>query len=181
MDDALIVARNALVQGEREAMVEWLAGMRPWDRFVTFTYDPVKVLRARGHKNAGRGDVALRRVSDSDNALAVTVGLQKIRRDMNRFVAESARAEGRCLDLVAGFEPHESGSLHAHALAFFRGRPTGHEIESLHGAWFKRHGRLLVLPVQSVDAVAEYVAKQVVAYSTKAAADLFFSERLGDR
>ena len=158
---------------EKEAMGPWVAGLRPWQYFVTFTYDPVKVLAGRGVLSQ-RGTATLS--NDSTAVGAVAVGVQKIRRDVERFVAESARNEGRCLDLAAGFEPHESGSLHVHGLAYFRGAASGHEIRSLHGSWFKRNGYIITEPVRSEEAVAKYCAK----YCTKSAGEIFFSRRLVD-
>lgn len=187
MDDVQLAAARTMARGEREAMAPWLTGLRPWSFFVTFTYDPVKVARARG-VDASRGRVALRRARDNESSAAtsdrldtsVTVGLQKLRRDIARFVGDSARAEGRALDMVAGFEPHLTGSLHAHALAYYRGDATGHEVRSLWASWFDRHGYIEVAPVGSSEELAAYVVKNVVQYCTKGAADLFFSRRLSD-
>jgi len=162
-NEGAAVLHRELTRGEREAMGPWVAGLRSWQWFVTFTYDPVKVVRGR-------------RLMNVPTDTPVRVGLQKLRRDMERFVGEVALAEKRCFDLAAGFEPHESGSLHAHGLAFLRGGATGNEIRSMHGSWFERHGFLKVEPVTSLEAVAVYVAK----YCTKTAGEMFFSRRLSD-
>lgn len=157
-----------------ESMGAWLAALREWSYFLTLTYDPVKVLARRG--------VSVERSEDYEHrGLPVTVGLQKLRKDVQRFVVEVGLELGG-VDLAAGFEPHHSGSLHAHALL----RPmtkgtTKSDIRAVHAAWYGRNGAVLVDVLDAAKrAAADYVLKfdRVAAYTTKGRGDFFFSHSL---
>jgi len=168
----VVLANRAASEAAQESFGAWIASLQPWSYFVTFTYDPKK--SATGHNPMYAG-------SGSDRTLLpISVGLQKLRRDMKRFVFDVGR-ELDGLHLVAGFEPHESGSPHAHALAHpKRGARLG-DIRAMHEAWYLQHGTIIVEELTRGAALAsQYVVKfdRIARYTTKHQGDVFFSRSL---
>lgn len=166
------VARRELRERSQEALVDWIAALRPWPYFATLTYDPIKIAAARGFA-VERGAVV------DPTGSRLYVGLSKMRRDVKRFIVDAGGAlDG--VDLVCGIEPHESGSLHAHALINpVRGAQMGDKV-ALHDAWYQRHGFIKVDDVEAVGGAAFYVAKfeRVAAYALKSQGDFVFSDSL---
>jgi len=167
-----IAAAREMRRDAVAAMATWVAGLRNWDYFVTLTYDPVKVLR-------GRGEEAQRGVRYDNLGRPIRVGLSKMRRDVARFIKDAGDAVGG-VDLVAGIEPHETGSLHAHALVkIVKGVGAG-DIRALHAAWFPLHGFMKVENARDRNVRARYVTKyeRVAGYTTKHQGDFVFSRGL---
>lgn len=170
-DESVRMENSRTAALARESFGAWIGTLREWSYFATFTYDPKKF----GERHAvyvGSGN--------DRTLMPYTVGLQKLRRDMQRFVLDAGRRVGG-IDLVAGFEPHESGSLHAHGLIRpLKGAKLG-DIREFHSVWEPSHGYIKVEELTAGAALAaEYVVKfdRIARYTTKHQGDVFFSRSL---
>lgn len=167
VDEFVGAVARATAKQSHEEFAAFIGNRRRWHAFVTGTYDPKKVLKTHSF----------------DDGRPVKVGLQKLRRDVPRFARDVGAAMGG-VELFAGFEPHESGSLHFHALAHFSEGLKFGAIVALHDAWFPHHGYIDVdTNIASPEAVAGYVAKfaRVAAYAMKQQGDFWWSPSLATK
>lgn len=112
----------------------------PWGFFVTLTHDPRRL--AAGHTIVGR---------------------QRHRKQVRGWVRDDLRALAPEAQWWSEMEEHASGQAHEHGLLSIA--PTS-PLLSIRQRWSERCGYAFIVPVPSVQAAAEYVAK----YTGKAAA-----------
>lgn len=156
--DEVAANRRGVADAAREAAGPWLAGLRAWDLFGTFTYDPEKVARGQ-HTTA-----------------AAVVSSWKAQRDARRFIRDGSVALGRPLPAVMAVEPHKSGSMHMHGLFDVGGLAVG-DVQRLWAQWFDRHGYIELERPRSHDDVAAYCGK----YLAKEFGELVLSRELLQR
>ena len=121
----------------------WLAGLRPWDIFGTYTFDPKKITLPGGAWEV--------------------IYLEGVKDLLLRFHNFTARLLGRETAAIYVIEPHESEAPHIHLLSDCRGIEAG-EAEVIESAWASRYGIARVEAVEDVDHAAAYVAKGLATF-----------------
>ena len=139
--------KKALRVAAREALGPWLAELRPWELFVTLTYDPARFGFARGDGNsAGEGlDAKAHPVAELETAAfrprrAYVPTEWKFRRDVLYWLRDGEKELGRALAGVFVMERHTGGWPHGHGLVDTSGLQVG-DVVKLGKAWFERGKR----------------------------------------
>lgn len=118
----------------------FIGGLTDWGFFVTLTHDPRRL--GAGHTIVGR---------------------QRHRKQVRAFVRHDLQRLAPGARWWSEMEEHASGQAHEHALLAVDANAP---LLSVRQRWFERCGYAYIVPVPSVQAAAEYVAK----YTGKAAA-----------
>lgn len=149
-----------LRSGAVAAMGEWLGELRPWSLFGTLTIDT----RRQPKERLWCSTIVPRRVSRDKTVWMVREAMKR-----------AGRALGARVDYVAGIEPHSSGDLHAHILAY-TGQVGGgrNDIRALWSGWWSVGGFCKVEPPRDNMAVSEYASK----YLVKPRSEIIFSPQL---
>jgi hypothetical protein len=132
------------VRGEvLDAYGDWIAGLASWTHFVTLTHDPRRL--------------------ESPDGTHTRVGLQRHRRLRKLWVLDHVRRLDSGARWWSETELHLSGQPHEHGLL---AASVNAPVYSMAEEWFKLGGAWRIEPIESVRAVAAYVAK----YGEKATA-----------
>lgn len=137
-DDAL--RRFAVGASVLQEYGRFIGGLADWGFFVTLTHDPRRLVP--GHTIVGR---------------------QRHRKQVRAWVHDDLRALAPEARWWSEMEEHASGQAHEHGLLEIASTSPLLRIRS---RWFERCGYAFIVPVPSIQAAAEYVAK----YTGKAAA-----------
>lgn len=132
----------------------WLAGLRPWDIFGTYTFDPKKITLPGGPWEV--------------------IYLEGVKDIILRFHNFTARLLGRETAGIYVIEPHESEAPHIHFLSDCRGIEAD-EAEEMESAWVSRYGIASVEPVVDVEHAAAYVAKGLATFRS----DMVITREIG--
>lgn len=137
----------------REEMAEFVAGLREWDLFATFTYDQA--------------------------TFDAVPSLRFAERDVGRYVEEAEVWLKRPVTALCAVETHLSGFPHAHGLLDIGGLTTW-EISALSDCWrsLPWRGFIRLERPRSPGDVAGYCAKYFVGASGKPEAPLVASKGL---
>jgi hypothetical protein len=111
----------------------FIGGLTDWGFFVTLTHDPRRL--GAGH---------------------TVVGRQRHRKQVRRWVRDDLRRLDPSARWWSEMEEHASGQAHEHGL--LEVAPSA-PLLSIRQRWFERCGYAFIVPVPSVQAAAEYVAK----------------------
>jgi hypothetical protein len=111
----------------------FIGGLADWGYFVTLTHDPRRL--GFGHTIVGR---------------------QRHRKQVRQWVRDDLRSQAPGAVWWSEMEEHASGQAHEHGLLEV---PASAPLLSIRQRWFDRCGYAFIVPVPSVQAAAEYVAK----------------------
>jgi hypothetical protein len=125
-------------------MGPWIAGLRPWNEFVSLTYDP--------HKRPDAASIATmsQRPPPAD----------RVYRDVVAWLKSGRIALGGLYVAVAATELHKSGWPHVHAII----DAPGASQQLFHDwcqEWYEQHGYATAEPCLTLSGAAAYVAKYI--------------------
>ena len=162
---------RALTAAARESMGPWLAELRPWELFVTLTYDPARFGFARSDFfRAGAGlEAKAHPVAEVEAApfrprRAYVPSEWKFRRDVLFWLRDGEKVLSREVAGVFVMERQGNGWPHGHGLIETGGLQPG-DIAKLGKLWFERGKRGLgggynvIEEPRSREEVSAYCAK----------------------
>lgn len=125
-----------------QALGSWIGGLESWTHMLTYTHDPERLESKFGHSR---------------------VGPQRDARLAKKWWEYVTSVDPHAA-LWREVEFHQSGAVHAHALAkFSRNAP----VLSFRQAWFDAAGFMVVEPVASAVAAGAYITKRCGIYIAK--------------